>query len=49
MRFNNIYIVKKIVKHDKQILKELDENIKVYPGHGEKTSIGYEKKYNAII
>ncbi|MBR1616986.1 MBL fold metallo-hydrolase [bacterium] len=27
-------------------LFELDENIKVYPGHGESTTIGYEKKYN---
>ncbi len=24
----------------------LDENVKVYPGHGDETTIGYEKKYN---
>lgn len=24
----------------------LDDNVKVYPGHGEETTIGYEKKYN---
>lgn len=24
----------------------LDENITVYPGHGDKTTIGYEKKFN---
>ena len=27
-------------------LFKLDENIVVYPGHGDKTTIGYEKKYN---
>lgn len=27
----------------------MDENIKVYPGHGDKTSIGYEKKFNMSI
>ncbi|MBR1754285.1 MBL fold metallo-hydrolase [bacterium] len=36
------------IKQSLEKLFELDENIKVYPGHGEKTSIGYEKKYNAI-
>ncbi len=27
----------------------LDENIVVYPGHGNRTTIGFEKKYNAYI
>ena len=27
----------------------LDENIEVYPGHGPKTTLGFEKKYNDII
>ena len=27
-------------------LFKLDENIVIYPGHGDKTTIGYEKKYN---
>lgn len=27
----------------------LDENITIYPGHGEKTSVGYEKKFNIFI
>lgn len=30
----------------KEKLFKLDENITVYPGHGEKTTIGHEKKYN---
>ncbi len=30
----------------KQKLFKLDENITVYPGHGDKTTIGHEKKYN---
>lgn len=38
------------IKHSvKDILFALDENIKVYPGHGEPTSIGYEKKFNDIV
>lgn len=31
------------------VLFALDENIKVYPGHGSPTTIGYEKKFNDII
>jgi len=27
----------------------LDENIKVYPGHGPETTIGYEKKFNPFL
>ena len=27
-------------------LMELDDDIAVYPGHGDKTTIGYERKYN---
>ncbi len=30
-------------------LYELDDEIKVYPGHGKATSIGYEKNFNLFI
>lgn len=33
----------------KNILFKLDDNTTVYPGHGSKTTIGYEKKFNEII
>lgn len=33
----------------KNKLFKLDEKIKVYPGHGPMTTIGYEKKHNEII
>ena len=36
----------KIGKSIKEKLFTLDDNITVYPGHGDKTSIGHEKKYN---
>ena len=32
-----------------EVLFTLDENITVYPGHMDKTTIGYEKKFNDII
>lgn len=39
-------ILEKSVKNK---IYTLDENINVFPGHGEKTTIGFEKKYNAYI
>ena len=30
----------------KEKLMRLDDEIKVYPGHGESTTIGYERKHN---
>lgn len=38
------------IKHSvKDILFALDDNIKVYPGHGEPSTIGFEKKFNDIV
>lgn len=38
------------IRHSvKDILFKLDENTKVFPGHGPMTTIAYEKKYNEII
>ena len=38
------------IRHSvKEVLFKLDENIKVFPGHGPITTIAYEKKYNEII
>ena len=37
---------KQIEKSIKEKLFVLDDNIIVYPGHGDKTTIGHEKKYN---
>lgn len=31
------------------VLYKLDDNIKVYPGHNNPTSIGYEKKFNFFV
>ncbi len=36
----------KLVKSVTEILYALPDNVVVYPGHGQETSIGYEKKYN---
>ncbi len=33
----------------RNVLYKLDDEMKVYPGHGESTSIGYEKKYNFFV
>lgn len=38
------------IRHSvKEVLFKLDENIKVFPGHGPITTIAYEKTYNEII
>lgn len=38
------------IKHSvKDILFALDEKVKVYPGHGEPSAIGFEKKFNDIV
>ncbi len=33
----------------KEVLFKLNDNVKVYPGHGDPTTIGYEKKFNDIM
>ena len=38
-----------LVKSVKEKIYTLDENINLHPGHGEKTTIGYEKKFNFFI
>lgn len=39
---------KKLTESIKNKLFKLDDNIEVYPGHGQKTTIKHEKKYNII-
>ena len=39
----------KIEKSIKEKIFKLNDNITVYPGHGDKTTIGYEKKYNSYF
>ena len=36
-------------KSIKEKLYTLDDDINVYPGHGKKTSIGYEKNFNFLV
>jgi glyoxylase-like metal-dependent hydrolase (beta-lactamase superfamily II) len=38
----------KMFKSLKEFIKLRDE-IKIYPGHGQSTSVGYEKKYNYFL
>lgn len=38
-----------IIKNIKEKLFTMPDNITVYTGHGEKTTIGYEKQYNEIL
>lgn len=38
-----------LVRSVREKLMPLPEEVKVYPGHGESTSIGYEKKYNPFL
>lgn len=40
---------KKLNDSIKNKLFKLPDNINVFPGHGDKTTIGFEKKYNEII
>lgn len=39
---------KKIIQSIKEVLFKLDDSVKLYPGHGEISDMGYEKKYNDI-
>lgn len=38
-----------IIHSVKDILFKLPDDTEVYPGHGDKTTIGFEKKYNEIL
>ena len=38
-----------LVRSVREKLMQLPEDVKVYPGHGEATSIGHEKKYNPFL
>jgi len=39
----------KLVRSVREKLFILPDEVKVYPGHGESTTIGYEKEYNAFL
>lgn len=41
--------LKKLVNSVRDVLFTLPESTEVFPGHGAKTTIGYEKKYNDIL
>ena len=38
-----------LVRSVKEKLMVLPADVKVYPGHGESTTIGYEKEYNPFL
>ena len=38
-----------LIRSVKEKLFLLPDTAKVYPGHGEETSIAYEKKYNPFV
>lgn len=40
---------RRLVKSIHEKLMPLDDNIVVYPGHGDTTTIGYERKYNYYL
>jgi glyoxylase-like metal-dependent hydrolase (beta-lactamase superfamily II) len=40
---------KKLLHSVKEKLFTLPESVEVFPGHGEKSTIGYEKQYNEIL
>ncbi len=39
----------RLVRSIKDKLLCLPDEVKVYPGHGESTTIGYEKEHNAFL
>jgi len=38
-----------LIRSLEEVLLPLDDGLAVYPGHGPKTTIGYEKKYNPFL
>lgn len=38
-----------LIKSIKEKILPLDENLNVYPGHGDSTTIAHEKKYNSFL
>lgn len=38
-----------IKKSVKNVLEMFDDDVKIYPGHGDLTSVAYEKKYNPVL
>ncbi len=40
---------RELVNSIKNVIYKLDDDITVYPGHGGKTSVGYEKKFNLLV